>query len=415
MKKPIFIGSVINLQKNCLYRTAHTPSLGGLSFALPPTICQKIKATPFPLAANSMDRITWASSPNGDFELKEAYKLACMDNDNYPYGYFTGQWVWKTITLPKIKCFLWWCLHKSIPIREVLAARGLNVLLCCPICNFAAESILHLLRDCPQVWAFWDSFSPPIHSNLFFGANLSDWLKINCTSHKVVGIGISWGIIFPFGVWSLWLQWNRVIFRDHTTLKPIMAETLAKVLEFAYLGLNERRKRTTCSIQVRWIPPPENWFKLIFDGSFLGNLGKASGGGIIRNCTGNWVRGYARVIGHTTSVAAELWALRDGINLCIDLNLTNVLIELDVKIVVDLLLKGEEKTHGNDVLIADRKEGLKKISSVQIQHCYREANKCTDTLTRRGALLSQDFVIFHSPPANVALLVGLDAVGTMYE
>ena len=29
--------------------------------------------------------------------------------------------------------------------------------------------------------------------------------------------------------------------------------------------------------------------------------------------------------------------LRDGINLCIDLNLTNVIIELDAKLVVDLL------------------------------------------------------------------------------
>ncbi|KAL0001918.1 hypothetical protein SO802_015699 [Lithocarpus litseifolius] len=144
-------------------------SLGGLSFAFPPTIWQKIKATPFPLAANSMDHIIWASSPNGNFELKEAYKLACLDNDNYPYGSFTGQWVWKTITLPKIKCFLWKCLHKSIPAREVLATRGLNVPLCCPICNSATESILHMLSDCPQVRAFWDSFPPPIHSNLFYG------------------------------------------------------------------------------------------------------------------------------------------------------------------------------------------------------------------------------------------------------
>lgn len=75
----------------------------------------------------------------------------------------------------------------------------------------------------------------------------------------------------------------------------------------------------------------------------MGNPGKAGGGGIIKNSIGNWVRGYARVIGHTTSVVAELWVLRDEINLCIDLNLTNVLIEMDVKIVVDLLLNGEGK------------------------------------------------------------------------
>ncbi|KAF3953637.1 hypothetical protein CMV_020937 [Castanea mollissima] len=104
---------------------------------------------------------------------------------------------------------------------------------------------------------------------------------------------ISWGIIFPFGAWSLWLQRNRVIFRDHTTHRPLMAEILAKASEFAYLGLNER-----CPVS-----------------------------------------GNARAIGHTTSVVAELWALRDGINLCIELNLAIVLVELDVKLVIDLLMK----------------------------------------------------------------------------
>ena len=67
------------------------------------------------------------------------------------------------------------------------------------------------------------------------------------------------------------------------------------------------------------------------------------------------------------------------------------------------------------MVIADCKEGLQKISRARIQHCYREVNKCADALARRGALLSQDFVIFHFPPAEVSLLINLDAVGTMYE
>ena len=96
--------------------------------------------------------------------------------------------------------------------------------------------------------------------------------------------------------------------------------------------------------------------------------------------------GYARAIGHTTSVAAELWAICDGINLCIDLNLTNVVIEIDAKIVVDLLLKDEGNMNDNDVIIVDCKEGLRRLPRVQIQHCFREANKCADTFARRGAV-----------------------------
>nr|POE54047.1 putative ribonuclease h protein [Quercus suber] len=101
--------------------------------------------------------------------------------------------------------------------------------------------------------------------------------------------------------------------------------------------------------------------------------GRASGGGIIRDSKGDWVSGYARAIGYTTSVAADLWALWDGINLSIDLNLENVIIELDAKLVVDLLMKDERSSNGNEVIIADCKE------------------------------------------ADVALLASLDATGTLYE
>lgn len=91
------------------------------------------------------------------------------------------------------------------------------------------------------------------------------------------------------------------------------------------------------------------------------------------------------------------------------------IIELDAMLVVNLLRKEGHNPNGNDTIIADYKEGLSKIPRVRVQHCYREANKCADALTRRGALLPQDFVLFSFPPADVALLLSLDATGTMYK
>ncbi|XP_075674795.1 uncharacterized protein LOC142643985 [Castanea sativa] len=111
----------------------------------------------------------------------------------------------------------------------------------------------------------------------------------------------------------------------------------------------------------------------------------------------------------------QVFYKRDGINLCIDLNLENVIFELDAKLVVDLLLKDESSPNGNEVIMADCKEGLKRIPRVKIQHCFREANKCADALARRGAVSPHDFVVFQFPPADVALLASLDAAGTLYE
>nr|POE92799.1 hypothetical protein CFP56_06768 [Quercus suber] len=99
--------------------------------------------------------------------------------------------------------------------------------------------------------------------------------------------------------------------------------------------------------------------------------------------------------------------------MCIELNLPVVIIELDAKLVMDLLKKPGRSLNGNDVIVADCKENLKKIPRTIIKHYFREANKCTDALARRGALLSQDFLSFSFPPSDVALLLSLDSAGTM--
>ena len=131
----------------------------------------------------------------------------------------------------------------------------------------------------------------------------------------------------------------------------------------------------------------------------MGNPGLAGGGGIIRDSAGNWVKGYARAIGVTTSVAAELWALREGIRLCIALKLPAVEIEMDVQVVADPVSSNSSRLNYTNVFVSDCKEGLKKIPLVRIKHCFREANKCADALARHGALLPQNFIIFLSPPS----------------
>nr|POE67484.1 hypothetical protein CFP56_51155 [Quercus suber] len=111
----------------------------------------------------------------------------------------------------------------------------------------------------------------------------------------------------------------------------------------------------------------------------------------------------------------EIQALRDGIRLCIALKLLAMEIELDAKVVIDLVRKDSNNLNSFDALVADYKERLKKIPNVRLMHCFREANKCANNLARRGALLDQDFVVFIHPPLEVELLIRLDAMGTIYD
>ena len=146
-----------------------------------------------------------------------------------------------------------------------------------------------------------------------------------------------------------------------------------------------------------------NWFKLNSDGSLLGNPERAGGGGLIRNEKEEWIRGYTRAVGHTTSVVAELWALRDGIKLCISLKLLAVIIELDAKLIVELMQKEDCNQNSIDALVRDCRSGLREIHLVQVQHCYYKANKCADAFARRGGLTLTGFCCFLRPPSRCCL------------
>lgn len=88
--------------------------------------------------------------------------------------------------------------------------------------------------------------------------------------------------------------------------------------------------------QVRWEKPEPSWFKLNTDGLSSGSVGIATGGSLIRDEVGNWVIGFSRRIGRVDSFVAEIWALRDGLQLCHQMNVRPVMIELDAKALVDV-------------------------------------------------------------------------------
>jgi len=205
------------------------------------------------------------------------------------------------------------------------------------------------------------------------------------------------------------------LFRNERAQKNLKPDVLSKAVEFAYIGINGKQAMNRRNIQVRWIKPPLSWYKLNSDGSSLGNPGRVGGGGLIRDDKGDWIKGYVRNIGHNTSIDAELWAVRDGLGLCSALKLPTVIIELDAKLIVDLLQKEDGHQNCIGALVSDCKSELGAIPMVQIQHCYQEVNKCADALARRGALLSQDFVVFLDPLVEVSLLLSLDSAGVAYD
>ena len=120
------------------------------------------------------------------------------------------------------------------------------------------------------------------------------------------------------------------------------------------------------------------------DRASLGKSGKVGGGGIISDSEGRWVKSFARSIGFTTSITIEFWALRDGLLLANQIGVQNLVIELDAKVVVELV---QSKTTSNafySSLLAEYRFLLGRFQHCKVQHVFREVNRVADALAKLG-------------------------------
>ncbi|KAK7843305.1 putative ribonuclease h protein [Quercus suber] len=95
-------------------------------------------------------------------------------------------------------------MHNSVPVRNVLADRGINYSRSCSVCKNQVESLDHLLRECLFAQFFWFRMRAPQLVMTRRTQNLEDWLYENCCSKRTQQNHIPWGAIFPFALWNLW-------------------------------------------------------------------------------------------------------------------------------------------------------------------------------------------------------------------
>ena len=74
---------------------------------------------------------------------------------------------------------------------------------------------------------------------------------------------------------------------------------------------------------------------------------------MIRDSEGKWLRGFARSIGFTTSITVEFWALKDGLLLAVQIGVQKLVIELDAKVVVELVQSYSPSNAFYSSLLAD--------------------------------------------------------------
>ena len=149
---------------------------------------------------------------------------------------------------------------------------------------------------------------------------------------------------------------------------------LGQAREFHFCVSKINQVTSKIPFPISWNRPSFGWHKLNTDGASIGNPGKVGGEGVIRDCHGDWVKEYSRSIGYTTSVLAVWWALWDGLILAIQLGINQLEVELDAKVIVELLNGAECPNRSYSPLLNDCRSLIARLVQVRVRHCFREAN-----------------------------------------
>lgn len=145
-----------------------------------------------------------------------------------------------------------------------------------------------------------------------------------------------------------------------------------------------KKKNKEARKNYRWSPPPLGWTKLNFDGASRGNLDIAGISCIINNALGKWIARRAKPLEPTTNNLVELEALREGLQIFLDLVLSKIIIEGDSKIVLNAVRK---RSMLNLVLNSKLEEVLNildRFPDTQICHIFWEGNQKDDPLANKG-------------------------------
>ena len=303
-------------------------------------------------------------------------------------------------------------MHNSIGVKQCLMMRGIQVEAYCLHCHTEAESILHALQDCPASKRIWQQLGRQVTDPFFSIQNLQEWLSSNAKSGQQHSSGpVPWFQVFLFAIWMIWKDRNQLVFRNKSLNPNLDKAILDRAMEFVFCACNQPAAKRMILKSTRWEKLNEGWLTLNTDGSETGSDGLAKGGGLIRDGNGTWLIGFARKIRTATSFLVELWALRDGLRLCLQIQAQAVYIELDAKAIVDAL---HSQSCTNTVIYSimeDCRHLVTQIPQTRVKHVYREANRCADFLAKLGTGLQNDFAIFSSPPVDLLSILEDDVCG----
>ncbi|PRQ39591.1 hypothetical protein RchiOBHm_Chr4g0426941 [Rosa chinensis] len=132
---------------------------------------------------------------------------------------------------------------------------------------------------------------------------------------------MDWNELFIIVCWHIWKWRNKGIFEANFTFphnpKEIIFQYATEISNASKPSIDNRPHQI---VTLHWEKPARNNFKLNVDGSrsYAGVIGA---GGLIRNSSGVWIKGFSHSMGVGEIVEAEAWGLFIGLKLAFGLHI----------------------------------------------------------------------------------------------
>lgn len=147
-----------------------------------------------------------------------------------------------------------------------------------------------------------------------------------------------------------------------------------------------------------WRPPAPGVPKLNIDGSWQAK-DVAGGGGVFRSKTGSWYIGFVSKYNAVTPLAAELYALIEGIQMAVDYDIKELEVETDAEIMVKLLGSMDDQYHHELApVLRDVACLMTRFVLFKITHLPRMYNKLAHSMAQYAITMAVGHKMFLNPP-----------------
>ncbi|KAF5449887.1 hypothetical protein F2P56_030288 [Juglans regia] len=214
--------------------------------------------------------------------------------------------------------------------------------------------------------------------------------------------------VLAFTFKQLWLRRNKWIFETRfSSPQQVLNLVSTSILDLLMARCPQRQKSNQVQPPLQWSKPPLDSFKVNWDAAIDKTHCRVGIGVVVKDCKG-LVTATLRSsrASFPNPLPGEALAALRAVQFCIELGLTNIILEGDSMIVVKAINGREDSWNSSSLICQDIKLLLEQVSPWSVKHVPRQVNVVAHTLAKSSLDLSDESIHVEDYPHCIHNLLG---------